>query len=97
MPKEACFRGLFEKQHGQRAQALFKSASQQLYTIHQSVPRQLSWKKSLLLTCEILGLLVNTLATDEKYPVFNRDKLTIPIQMQLSKKQKKCRYYLPHF
>ena len=49
---------------------------------------QLSWKKSLLLTCKILGLLVNTLATDEKYPVLNRENLTIPIQMQLSQKQK---------
>ena len=45
-------------------------------------------KESLLLTCPILGLLVNTLATDEKYPVLNRDNLTIPIQMQLSQKQK---------
>ena len=43
---------------------------------------------SLSLTCQILGLLVNTLATDEKYPVLNRDNLTIPIQMQLSQKQK---------
>ena len=43
---------------------------------------------SLLLTCKILGLLVNTLAADEKYPVLNRDNLTIPIQMQLSEKQK---------
>ena len=31
---------------------------------------------------------VNTLATDEKYPVLNRENLTIPIQMQLSQKQK---------
>ena len=45
-------------------------------------------KESLLLTCPILGLLVNTLATDEKYPVLNRDNLMIPIQMQLSHKQK---------
>ena len=30
---------------------------------------------------------VNTLAADEKYPVFNRDNLTIPIQMRLSQKQ----------
>ena len=48
----------------------------------------MSWKKSLLLTCQILGLLVNTFATDEKYPVLNKDTLTIRIQMQLSKKQK---------
>ena len=48
----------------------------------------MSWKKSLLLTCQILGLLVNTLAADEKYPVLNRENLTIPIQMHLSQKQK---------
>ena len=28
------------------------------------------------------------MAADEKYPVLNRDNLTIPIQMQLSQKQK---------
>ena len=43
---------------------------------------------SLLLTCQILGLLVNTLAANEKYPVLNRDDLTIPTQMQFSRKQK---------
>ena len=88
MSKKSCFRGPFDKQHGKRAQALLKSASQHLYHIHRSLPRKLSWKKSLLLTCKILGLLVNTLAADEKYPVLNRDNLTIPIQMQLSQKQK---------
>ena len=51
-------------------------------------PSKLIWKKSLLLTCKILGLLYNTLAADEKYPVLNRENLTIPIQMQLSRKQK---------
>ena len=35
-----------------------------------------------------MGLLVNTLAPDEEYPDLNRDNLTIPIQMQLSQKQK---------
>ena len=33
-------------------------------------------------------MVVNTLAADEKYPVLNKDSLTIPIQMQLSQKQK---------
>ena len=45
-------------------------------------------KTSLLLTCYFLGMLVNTLAADKKYRVLNRDNLTIPIQMQLSQKQK---------
>ena len=35
-----------------------------------------------------MGLHVRTLATDEKCPVVNRDKLTIAIQIQLSQKQK---------
>ena len=51
------------------------------------MPSELSWKKSLFLTCRILLLLVNTLAANEKYPVLNRDNLTIPIQMQLSLRQ----------
>ena len=40
------------------------------------------------MTCQILGLLVKTLAANEKYPLLKRDNLTIPIQMQLSQKQK---------
>ena len=88
MSKKSRFRGNFEKQLDKLAEVLFKSASEHLYLFHWSLPSQLSWKKSLWLTWKILGLLVNTLAADEKYPVLNRDNLTIPIQMQLSQKQK---------
>ena len=84
--KECHFRLPFDKQHGKRAQALLKSASQHLYHIHRSLPRQLIWKKSLLLTCKMLVLLLNTLSADGKYHVLNRDNLTIPIQMILSQK-----------
>ena len=73
MSKKSRLRGCFDKQYGKPAQALFKSASQNLYQIHWPLPSQLCSKKSLLLTCEILGLLVNALAGDEKYPVLNRD------------------------
>ena len=41
-----------------------------------------------LIDMQNLRAAVNTLAADEKYPVLNRDNLTIPIQMQLSQKQK---------
>ena len=88
MSKKFSFGGHFDKQHFKGAQAVLKSSSQHLYPIDSSLPSQLSWKKSLLLTCLMFGLLVNTLAADEKYPVLNRDTLTIPIQMQLSQKQK---------
>ena len=49
------------------------------------------------MTCKILRLLVNTLAADEKYPVLNRDNLTIPIEMQLSQKQKTFSEFLAPF
>ena len=44
-----------------------------------------------------MPVLVNTLATDEKYPVLNTDNLTIPIHMQLSQKQKNFPQFLPAF
>ena len=54
----------------------------------------MSWKKSLLVICKILGLFLNTLTTDDKYSLLNRDNLTQEIQMQLSKKQKpSCEFF----
>ena len=50
--------------------------------------KSIELEKFLLLSCKILGLLVNTLATDEGYPILNRDNLMIPSQMQLYQKQK---------
>ena len=67
---------------------VLSSSTKHLYQIHWSLPSHLNWKKSLLLTCQISVLLVNTLAADEKYLVLNRDKLTIPIEMHFSKKEK---------
>ena len=50
--------------------------------------KKLSRKESLLVICKISELFVDTLTADEKYTLLNRDKLTQPTQMQLSKKQK---------
>ena len=47
----------------------------------------MSRKNSLLLTCQTLEPLVNTLAADDKYPVLNRDNLRTSIQIPLSQKQ----------
>ena len=88
MPKKLNFRRPFDKQHGKRAQALLKSVSHYLYQIHWSLPSQWRWKKSLLFICQILGLLVNTLAAEENYPVLKRDNLPISIEMELSLKEK---------
>ena len=57
----------------------------------------MSWKKSLLLAFKALGLLVNTMLADEKYPVLNRDNLTIPIQIQLSQKQENFSQFFSTF
>ena len=97
MSKKSRFRGLFDKQYCKRAQAQLKSTSQHVYHIQQSVPSKLSLKKSLLLTCKILGFHVNTFAANENYPVLHRDNFTIPIQMQLSKKQKTFFQFFPAF
>ena len=97
MSKKSCFSGPFDKQHGKHAKTLFKSGSYHPYQIHGSLPSKLSWKKSLLLTCQILGLLYNTLVADEKYLALNRDNLTIPIQMQLSQKQNVFSKFFPPF
>ena len=78
MLKKSRFRGHLKKQHGKRTALL----SYLLVTCN-----EMCSKKFLLLTWQILGLLVNTLAADEKYPLLKRDNLTIPIQMHLSQKQ----------
>ena len=90
-------RRCIDKQYDERAQRLLKSASQHLCHIHSSLATKLCSKKSCFFTCQVLGLLVNTLAAYEKYPVLNRDNLTIPIQMQLSEKQKKFSEFFAAF
>ena len=59
-----------------------------LYHIYWSLWRQLTCKKSLLVICKISRLFPNTLSGNGKYSLFNRDNLTQPIQMQISRKQK---------
>ena len=88
MSKKSRFQGSFGKQHGKRAQTLLKFAWQHLYHIYWSLWMQLTCKKSLLLRSKISRLFPNTLNGDGKYSLFNRDNLTQPIQMQVSRKQK---------
>ena len=88
MPKKSRFKGSFEKQHGKWSQILLKCQGRLLYHICRSLWRQLSYEKSLLVICKISRLFPNTLTADGKYSLLNRDSLTQPIQMQLSRKQK---------
>ena len=88
MRKKYGLKGSFKKQHGKCAQTLLKCQGQILYHIYWSLLRQLSFKKFLLVICKISRLFINTLSTDGKYTLFNRDNLTQASQMQLSGKQK---------
>ena len=46
------------------------------------------WKNSLLVTCKVLRLFVNTLSADDKYSLLSRDNSMETIQMHLWPKQK---------
>ena len=84
MSKKFRLRGCFDKQYVKGSKTLLKSASHHFYLNHWSLTKKMCSEQSLLLTCQFLGVLVNTLAANEKYTGLNRDNLEIPIQMQLS-------------
>ena len=52
---------------------------------------------SLLVTCKVLRLFVNTFTPDDNYSVLSRDNLMQPIQMRLSQKQKNFLNYFVDF
>ena len=97
MSKKSRFKGSFGKQHGKRAQTLLKFAWQHLYHIYWLLSRQLTCKRSLLVICKISRLFSNTLNAHGKYSLLNKDKLTQPIQMQVSRKQKTFSGFFLHF
>ena len=51
----------------------------------------------MLVLYKILRLFVNTLTPDGKYPLLNRDKLTQPLQILLSPKQKTFSEFFSQF
>ena len=85
--RKSRLRSPFKKRSGKRSQTLFKCERQHFHHIYWSLWIELTWKKSLLLTCKILALFVKTLTADDKYSLLNRDDLMQPIQMQLSKEK----------
>ena len=46
------------------------------------------WRKSILMIHKILRFFIKALTVDGKYYLFNKENLTQPIQMQLSRKEK---------
>ena len=85
MSKKSRFRGSLEKQHRKRN---LKFERQHLYHIYWSMWRKLTYKKSLLVICNILRLFSNTSSADGRYSLLNTDDLTQPIQMRVSQRQR---------
>ena len=67
MPKKARVRTLMESQHVKGSETLLKSPRQYFSDIIWSIWKEISSKGSVLVVCEILRLLVNILAPEEKY------------------------------
>ena len=52
------------------------------------IARELTWKMLPLVLGQTVGVFLNTLTDDGMYPVQGCENLQLPIQMQLSGKQK---------
>ena len=75
-------------QHVKVTQMLAKFPRDYFYRVFFSFSVNFIRKMSPLLLGEILGLFVNTLTADGKYPVQGCENLQLPSQMQLSQKPK---------
>ena len=91
------FKGSFEEQHGKCDQTFLKCQGQLLYIIYWWLWTQLTCKKSVLVTCKISRLFPNTLSAGGKYSLVNRDNLTQPVEMKLSRKKKLFVLFFPAF
>ena len=97
MSKESFLRWPIDRQHGKRSETLIQSQRQYLYHIHRSLWNQLSWKKWLLVTWNVLRPFVNTLTADDKYSALSRNNSLQTIQINWSEKQKTFSHFLRAF
>ena len=75
MPKKALVRTFMESQHVSTSKRLLKSAHQYFCHIFWSLWKEISSKGSVLLVSEILRLLINILATYDKYSLLAKASL----------------------
>ena len=87
MSKNRRFRTHFDSQCVKGFQTYVKSAWQHFHHTFSSLRAKLTWKMSLIVISEIVGLFVKTLTADDEYSLRSSGILLQPIQMQLSKKQ----------
>ena len=82
--KKRRFRSSFDSQHVKASETLGKSAWEHFYHIFSSLREEMTWKMSLLVKFEILGVFVQTLTADDRYRVQDCGNLPFPIQTPLS-------------
>ena len=77
--KKCSFRTSFDSQHVKQSQTLVKSAWEHFDNLFSWVWAQMSWKTYPLLKFEMIGVFLNTLTPDYKYPVQKCENLQFPI------------------
>ena len=95
--KKRCFGTRLDSRHVKVFRILEKSVWKCFYHVFSSIWRNLISNISPLVLGEIWVVFVNTLTADCKYPVQYCKNLQLPIQMQLSEKQKNFLNFLFHF
>ena len=78
----------FGSQLVKASQMLPRFSRECIYHVFLSFSVKLIWKMFAIVLGQILGVFVNTLTADGKYPVQGCENLQLPIQMQLSEKRK---------
>ena len=76
--KKRRFRTSFDSQHVKVSQTLVKISMMIFLSYFSSFCREMISKISPLSVCEILGVFVNTLTADDKYPVWDCENLPPP-------------------
>ena len=82
----SCFRRPFANKRVNVFQTLLKSERQHYYPIFLCIWDMLSWKKSALVSSEILRLFVKTLTADNKYSHCNVRNFAQEVQTPLPQK-----------
>ena len=86
--KKRRFGTRFDTQHDKVSQILAEFPCEHFYHVFFSFWEKLVWNISPVLLGEILGMFLNTLSADGKYPIRDWENLPLAMQMQLSEKRK---------
>ena len=76
------------------SQTLVKSEREHFHHIFSSLLENLIWKISPLVICQMVGWFCNTLTANDKYPVWDCENLSSPIQTELCLKRKNEKLFL---